>query len=70
MAWVLFGCLLMSTLTLLLGLCIIRNVLKEASHLLVNEKYMAVHLAIFMLSVIGCALVVCSPLYSENYFKY
>jgi hypothetical protein len=69
-AWVLFGCLLMSTFALLAGLCIIRNVLKGAEHLLVNEKYMGLHCVFFLLAVIGNGLVVCSPLDGVTYYKY
>jgi len=60
----------MSTLCLLFGLLIIRRVLKDAEHLLVNEKYMAMHFSFFLIAVIGNGLVVLSPLGGVTYYKY
>jgi hypothetical protein len=49
--WTLFGCAFMSVVILLIGLIIIRRTLRDAEHLMVNERYMALHLVFFLLSV-------------------
>lgn len=47
----------MSVIILLVGLMLIRRTLKDSEHLMVNEKYMALHLVFFLLTVSSNAFV-------------
>ena len=69
-SWALFFCLCMSLLTLAGGLLLIRRTLKDASHLMVNERYMALHLIFLLLAVSTTAVILVQKENSSYYYLY
>jgi len=67
-AWCLFFALCMGLLTLLMGLILIRRTLKDASHLMVNEKYMALHFSFLLLAVLIAGPIIQSKVDSKMYY--